>query len=184
MEEEELEENNEENRKEIRTKIKSSATNLCTYVVNTCIEYKQELLKLEEDNKKLKRKNKNLKKQNKNLSEQNDILNDEFIESQNRINKLIEKFGITNVCYNCDHFLDCRDIYLCVYCKKWVCSCCIFFCREELGFEDNGEIKYCNISICKSCDKTHSKCPLHINLNKELTNELMEYYQNNKGKKF
>ena len=167
-------------REEIRTNIKSPAKNLCTYVVNTCIEYKEELLKLEADNFKLKRKNKNLKNKIKNLQEQNDILLDEFIESQNRITKLIEKYGADNICYNCDHSLDCGDIFLCVYCKKWVCSCCISFCREEMGFENNGDIKYCNISICKSCNKTHSKCPDHLEYDKKLALELISYYHNNR----
>ena len=167
----------------IRDKIKSPAKDLCTYVVNTCVEYKEELLKLEKENLKLKRKNKYLKNINKNLQEQNDILTEEFINSQNRITDLIEKFGVSNLCYNCDHFLDCRDIYLCVYCKKWVCSCCIFFCRQEIGFEENGDTKYCNVSICEFCNKSHLNCPSHYpedQLNKTLALELMEYYKNNR----
>jgi hypothetical protein len=138
---------------------------------------------LEKDNAKLNRKNKNLKLQNENLQEQNNLLIEELEISQKRLRKFIKRFSPHNICYSCDHFLDCGDIYLCVYCKKMVCSCCINFCRKEVGLEDNGDIKYCNISICSFCESTHDKCPSHMDMPEELRQELLNYYSENKFKK-
>jgi len=171
-------------RKEIREKIKSPAKDLCTHVVNTCIEYKEELLNLEKDNLKLERKNKNLKNKIESLEEQNALLLEELMESQERIRKMIERFDSKNMCYNCDHFLHCGETFLCIYCKEWVCVCCINYCKEELGLNKYGETVYCNISICESCYNTHEKCPDHLDLNKELCIELHEYFNKNRYKKY
>ena len=172
----------EEKRKEIRERIKSPAKDLCTYVVNTCVEYKEELLKLEKDNLNLERENKNLNNKIETLVEQNSLLMEELMENQERINKMIKRFNPENVCYNCDHFLHCRESFLCIYCKKWVCICCINYCKEIIGFNKYNERVDCSISICESCYKTREKCPNHTNLNKELSIELHEYFNKNRYK--
>ena len=170
---------NEEKREEIRREIKRDARNLCTYVVNTCVEYKEELLRLEEDirrleteKRKLEKKNQKLKRDMRNnndiltnLREENLLLYIEYENSQTRIRNMIERFGANNMCYNCDHFVDCGDTYLCVYCQKWVCKCCINPCVN-----DNS----CSILICSSCQQTHPKCPQHKS--DKYSEDLMEYY--------
>ena len=168
----------------IRDKIKSPATDLCSYVVNTCIEFKEELLKLEKENLELVRKNEHLKIVNSNLVEQNRMLLEELEISQNRICEMIKRFGINNVCYNCDHFLDCGDNYLCIYCKKWVCNCCTEFCRQKLGTDRHGDDICCSITLCDSCANTHNRCPSHSDLNEELVKELTSYYKENRFRKF
>jgi hypothetical protein len=189
--------NIKENREDIRRKIKSKATDLCTYVVNTCVEYKEELIKLEKDNLKLTRKNMNLEKEIINLKEQNEVLYSELLTNQDRVTEIIKRFGVNNICYNCDHFLECGNFYLCIYCKKWICDCCIDFCRGRLEKEGKEEKEekdalkdevYCNISICDSCYLIYEKCPSHLEpnerLNEGLTDELCfelnEYYRKNK----
>ena len=165
-------------REAIREKIRADAINLQTLVVNTACEYKEELMKLEKDilkvgkrNKKVKRKNKQLKKIQKQLEEQNNFLMEELEASQKRIRKFLKKFNKKNLCYNCDHFFDCGDTYLCVYCQKWVCFCCTNKCEE-----DN-----CITQICNSCFKTRSICPRTDD--SEISKELMCYYKTNFFKK-
>ena len=171
-------------RKDIREKMKSPAKDLCTHVVNTCVEYKKELLNLEKDNINLERKNKNLINKIQSLEEQNSLLLEELMESQERIRKIIKRFDSNNMCYNCDHFLHCGESFLCIYCKKWVCICCINYCKQSLGFNEKKERIDCCISICESCNKTHDKCPNHTNLNNELCIELHEFFNENRYKKY
>ena len=159
-------------REDIRKKIKADATNLCTLVVNTACEYKEEIIQLEKDNNKLGRKNKHLIKTNNNLTEQNEILLEELHQSQKRIKKLIERLGGTNLCYNCDHYIDCKISSLCVYCQEKVCLCCIKTCTSE---DD------CRIVICLSCVKTHTLCPEHNRT--EFSEDLLSYYRENKFKR-
>jgi hypothetical protein len=158
-------------RLEIRKKIRADATNLCTYVVNTCCEYKEEIIELEKDNGILLKKNKYLKNLNKNLEEQNEILVAELENAQKRVNKLIEKLGKNNLCHNCDHFLDCNIASLCVYCQKWVCMCCSKDC-------DNLD---CTILLCTNCSSSHPLCPKHDETisNKD---DLLNFYRENKFK--
>ena len=183
MEEQNKEEQRDQ-REEIRKEIKRDARNLCTYVVNTCVEYKEELLQMEVDVQNLKADNKNLEGVNReinrnlsdlkriitNLREENLLLYTEYENSQSRIRNIIERFGSGNMCYNCDHFVDCGDIYLCVYCQKWVCKCCVNSCTEENS---------CPILICSSCQQTHPKCPSHTPGITKME-ELITYYINNK----
>ena len=158
-------------REEIRKKIRTDATNLCTYVVNTCCEYKEEIMELEKDNVKLEKKNKYLKNLNKNLTEQNEILLEELENAQKRINKLIERLGKDNLCHNCDHFLDCNLASLCVYCQKWVCICCSTDCNDL----------DCNIRVCTHCTSSHPLCPKHDStISDSIT--LLTYYRENKFK--
>ena len=158
-------------RQEIRKKIRADATNLCTYVVNTCCEYKEEIMELEKDNEKLEKKNKHLKNVNRNLTEQNEILLEELEKAQKRVNKLIEKLGKNNLCHNCDHFLDCNLATLCVYCQKWVCICCITNCNNP----------DCNIRFCIHCSSSHPLCPKHDS--NVLGNvDLLNFYRDNKFK--
>lgn len=156
----------ENTRENIRHRIKSPATDLCTKVVNTCVEYKQELIELEAENLELKRKNKNLKAVNNNLKEQNDMLMGELMSVQDRLINVMNKFNPENICYNCDHFLDCTLVYQCSYCQKKVCECCIQTCSSE----------FCRIHICSSCFKTHEMCPQHYELPEEVREELMKIY--------
>jgi hypothetical protein len=157
-------------RSEIRKKIKEDARNLCTYVVNTCCEYKTEIMQLEKDNEVLNKKNKHLKNVNTNLIEQNEILLEELENAEKRIRKLIEKLGEENLCYNCDHFLDCNLASLCVYCQKWVCICCTKDC----------DVLDCRVLICRECFKTHSLCPSHKEV--EGGSSLLQYYKDHKFK--
>ena len=168
--------------KDLRNRMKADATNLQTYVVNTCIEYKEELLQLEKDNLKLTRKNKNLKNKNKNLEEQCNFLMEELEHAQERIKNFIQRIGSNNICYNCDHFVECGGIYLCVYCQKWICSCCVEFCQKDLGTYENGEKINCNICICISCFQTKDKCPKDND--DENAESLMSYYKENRNKKY
>ena len=159
------------NRIEIRKKIRADATNLCTLVVNTCCEYKEEIMELEKDNAILKKKNEYLKSLNRNLTEQNETLIQELENAQKRLNKMIEKFGKNNLCYNCDHFLDCNLASLCVYCQKWVCVCCSKDC-------DNLD---CRILLCTHCASSHPLCPKH---DPSIIGgaDLLDFYRQNKFK--
>lgn len=159
-------------REDIRKKIKASATNLCTLVVNTACEYKEELIQLEMDNVKLTRKNKHLVKINNNLTEQNEILLEQLHQSEKRVRKLIERLGGNNLCYNCDHYIECKISSICVYCQERVCLCCIKTCESG---------KECSIVICLSCIKTHPICPLHNETSH--SEELLNYYRENKFKR-
>ena len=158
-------------RQEIRKKIRADATNLCTYVVNTCCEYKEEIMELEKDNAVLEKKNKYLKNLNKTLTEQNEILMEELENAQKRVNKMIEKLGKNNLCHNCDHFLDCNVASLCVYCQNWVCVCCSKDC-------DNID---CRIVLCTYCAQTHPHCPKHDS-NIVDGSVLLDFYRQNKFK--
>ncbi len=159
-------------REEVRRKIKANATNLCTLVVNTACEYKEEIIQLEKDNVKLTRKNKQLLKINNGLTEQNEILLAELHKSEKRMRKMIERLGGNNLCYNCDHYIDCKISSICVYCQERVCLCCIKTCDSP---DD------CNIVICSSCVETHPTCPQHHHT--EFSEQLLSYYRENKFKR-
>lgn len=158
-------------REDIRKKIRADARNLCEYVVNTCCEYKSEIINLEKDNRKLEKKNKYLKTLNSNLTEQNEILLEELENAQKRVNKLIEKLGKNNLCHNCDHFLDCNLASLCVYCQKWVCICCSKDCNNL----------DCRILLCSNCSSSHPLCPKHDSSVPGAAS-LLDFYRANKFK--
>ena len=170
----------EEKRAEVRRRMKMDAKDLCSLVVGTACEYKEELMKLEEENNSLKSKIRHVKDINKNLQEQNENLLEEFHKAQKRIRKLIKKFGKKKLCYNCDHLIDC-NYSLCVYCQKWMCECCVNICDYNKQDEvKHGEFK-CHTLICNSCYNTHPLCPEHHYT--PLSNELLQYYLENRFKK-
>ena len=158
-----------EKRLNTRKRIRSDADNLAEYVVKTSIEYREELNQLEKDNKKLARKNKHLKTEVKKKNEIIEILEEELERKSNQVNHLISSIGSTKTCYICSHSL--CDPNLCVYCQKWVCECCLGYCKHR---EDG---RSCITTICGDCSIENNKCPKHSYNQDE---ELMEYYEQNK----
>jgi hypothetical protein len=168
----------ESEREDIRKKIKGEAINLCTQVVNTSIEYKEELLRLEKDNSRIRRENNYFKKIKTNLENQNKTLVKELKEKDKKIEKLIKRIGPNKICFNCTHSLDCGNLALCIYCKNWLCECCVSCCEE---IKDG---KFCPIFICSFCVRDFDKCPKHTPntfIDKE---ELVTFYEKNRFKKY
>lgn len=165
----------EDKRRNIRLKIKSEAKNLCSQVVNTSIEYKEELLQLEKDNNKLRKENEYLSTIKINLETQKEMLSEEIKEKNKRIKNLIKCIAPEQICFNCQHSLNC-EFHLCVYCQNRVCGCCIYFCEANNN---------CSVIICSLCDKDFDNCPKHTDIfTEEKKQELISFYEINRFKKY
>ncbi len=159
-------------REDIRRRIKADAINLCTQVVNTAVEYKEEIIQLEKDNIKLKKENVYLKQIQIELKEQNKMLMKEIKERNKKLDNFIKRNK--KICFNCFHSIIC-DSYLCIYCQKWVCGCCLNICKHQ----END--KRCPIVVCLSCIKLFPYCPKHSG-NEDY--HLLEYYEKNYFKNY
>ena len=158
----------------VRKKIRSPARNLADQIVKITEDYRGELNLLERDNRELQREIIYRKELNNGMIVKNKALCNEISHLHNRINEIFDYFGKDKKCYLCLHEFSCENPSLCCYCKKWMCRCCIDWCRGI-----NGNNPLCSNKMCVECIREHTLiCPEHNNI--ENKDELMEYYKENR----
>lgn len=183
----------------------SNPRNLTLQVVQKVLDYKNELNKLLMKNNYLETEINHLKYLLSVNREEKEILKEHLKsinESDNKdeqLKKLIEKDikfkNSDKLCFTCQHSLECGDVFLCCYCKKYVCGCCRVFCSsKDHNYTDSSEKKcencngyesLCIFSMCIECNKfANETCVKHNKtLTKEESEPLVEYFMKNRYKK-
>jgi len=160
-------------RLDVRNAMRRETASVQDYVIESCIDYRQELKVLEAENKRLKTSNTLLAAQNQALLDARKK-NDELLTFHRKVLKQARRAQRPNKeCALCDHPLACQKS-LCVYCQQWMCQCCRRWCNCKGP---------CTVTMCKQCSaKEQRECPKHNAawIESERGRALMTYYEEHK----
>ncbi len=129
------------------------------------------MIKLESENKRLKTSVEFYKRQTWDSAQAYNLLNGNIKEIEKQRDRALKALKTEKRCHYCYHEVCCFGASLCIYCQKYVCSCCYRMCR----YVGPNHKQNCYNKICRYCEP--NLCPEHDEgISGELKEELMKYY--------